>query len=120
MGDAYTKLDQALKDLIEAYTEIESELDDKHGDDEESFSTAIIEVLETAVESAIDEQDSDTRSIATILSNLSEALEQLDPSAFDAEETEDADEDEEEDEDYDIDDDDEDLEELDEEEDEDD
>lgn len=98
MADSFTKLDQALKDLIEAYTELESELDGKYGEDEEAYAAAIIEALETSIESAVDEQDSSTSVFANLLSSLSEALEQLDPAAFEEERAEEGDED------YDIDD----------------
>lgn len=99
MADSFTKLDQALKDLIEAYSALEEEFDEKYGEDEDAFSSAMIEALETSIENAIDEQDSSTSVFATVLSSLSEALEQLDPAAF-----EESEEEEEEDEDYDLDD----------------
>lgn len=88
MANTYTKLDQALKDLIEAYNELEEEVGEKYEDDEDAYAHAIIEALETSVESAIEEHDSSTTQFATILSNLTEALEQLDPSAFDEDESE--------------------------------
>lgn len=88
MASSYAKLDQALKDLIEAYTELDEELEEKYGDDEDSFSHAMIEALETSIESAIEEYDTSTSSFATVLSSLTEALEQLDPSAFDEDESE--------------------------------
>lgn len=111
MANSYTKLDQALKDLVEAYTALEEELDEKFGEDEEAYSSALVEALETSVESAIDDQDSSTSAFATMLSNLTESVELLDPSAFEGES-------EEEDEDVDIED--VDYDELDEDEDEDD
>lgn len=89
MADSFGKLDQALKDLIEAYTELEQQLDEKYGDDDEAFSNAVIEALETSIESALDDQDSDTGFFGGVLSRLSEALEQLDPAAFEGEEDED-------------------------------
>ncbi len=87
---AFANLDQALKDLIESYTELEEETEQTHGDDEDSYSQAIIEALETSVETAIEEHDVSTTTFATILSHLTEALEQLDPSAFEDEESHDA------------------------------
>lgn len=93
MASSYSKLDQALKDLIEAYTAMEEEFDEKYGDDEEAFSSAVIEALETSVESAIDDQDSSTSFFANLLSSLSEALEQLDPAAFEETTEEEDDED---------------------------
>jgi hypothetical protein len=79
-------LDQALKDLIESYAELDEETEEKFGDDEESYSHAVIEVLETSIESALEEHDISTTLFANILSNLTEALEQLDPAAFEDEE----------------------------------
>lgn len=84
-----SKLDQALIDLIEAYTALESEIDTKYADDEESYAAAMIEALETSVEAAIEDQDASTSSFASLLSSLTEALEQLDPSAFEGGEDED-------------------------------
>jgi ribonuclease E len=99
MANSFSKLHQALRDLIEAYTELEEELDEKCSDDDEAFSNEMIEALETSIESAIEEQDSSTAFFATMLASLSEGLKQVDPSAFDEEEGEEADDDAE----YDID-----------------
>ena len=82
MAKSYGKLDQALKDLVEAYLEIEEELTEKHGEDEEALAHAFIEALETSVESAMEEHDCSSGSFASMLSNLSEALEQIDSAAF--------------------------------------
>ena len=104
---AKSKLDQALIDLIEAYTELEAELDKKFADDEESYAAALIETIETSVEAAIEDQDASTGSFASLLSSMTEALEQLDPSAFEGgEEEDDDDEYEADDDDVDLDDDD--------------
>ena len=113
---AKSKLDQALSDLIEAYVALESELDEKHGDDEDSFATALVEVLETSIEAAIENQDVSTTVFASMLSTFTEALEQLDPSAFENE-GEDDEEYESDDSDYDVDDDEIDLDDDDDEED---
>jgi len=85
----YANLDQALKDLIESYTELEAVTEGNFGGDEEGFSQSIIEVLETSVETALEEHDVSTTTFATILSHLTEALEQLDPSAFEDEDAKD-------------------------------
>ena len=87
MSNPHERLDNALKDLIEAYTEIEAVLEEKHGDDEDNFSHAIIEMLEGAIEAATEEQGLSTQALAAIFSNLNEALEQLDPSAFEDDES---------------------------------
>lgn len=83
MPNSYAKLDQALSDLIEAFSELEVELDGKFSEDEESYNSALIETVEAAIENALDEQDSSTGVVASILSSLTEALEEIDPSAFD-------------------------------------
>ena len=82
MASSYSKLDQALQDLIETYTDLEAEVSDKHSQDEDSYNHAIVEVLETSIESALEEHDVTTSTFASLLSNLMEALEQLDPLAF--------------------------------------
>lgn len=89
-----SKLDQALRDLIEAYAELEQELEEKCGEDEEAFGAAVIEALETSIESAIEDQESSSGFVAAVLSSLSEALEQIDPSAFEGEEGEEDEEEE--------------------------
>lgn len=115
-----SKLDQALIDLMEAFVEIEEKMASKFGDEEDSFTNALVETLETSIEGALEETDMSTSGFATFLSCLSEALEQLDPGAFEEDEEE---EDEEEgsyevdDDDVDIDEDDSDYEDEDEEED---
>ncbi len=83
MPNSFAKLDEALSDLIEAFSDLEVELDEKFGDDEDAYSGALIETLETSIENALDEQDTSTTTVATLLSVLTEALEELDPSAFD-------------------------------------
>ena len=100
MARTNSKLDQALADLVEAFVELEQEMDEKFGDDEEGFQTAIVEALETSIETAIEEQDSTTSSFASLVSCMSEALEHIDPSAFQAEDEEEEDEESE----YDVDD----------------
>ncbi len=119
MVSSFKKLDEAIQNLIEAYTELEEEISEKVGDDEDAFSHSIIEALETSIESAIEETDFSTAGFAAILSNLTESLEELDPAAFEEE----GEEGEEDDDDYeveDVDDDEYDLEEDEEEEEEDD
>lgn len=103
MASTHKKLDTALKDLLEAYTELESELDSKYGDDEDAFTSNLVEILEGSIESAIDDQDSSTSSVASMISSLTEALETLDPSAFEGETEEEEEDDEYETEDEEID-----------------
>ena len=106
MVDSFAKLDQALKDLIEAYSELETELSGKFENDDEAFSTAVIEVLETSIEGALEEQDVETKAFANLLTLFSDALEQIDPVAFEdaVEEDEDAEGEYEDDDDLDYDD----------------
>ena len=91
MGKTTGRLQQALIDLIESYAELESKAEEQFVDDEESYAHAMVENLETSLESAIDEGDISTGQFAALLANLSEALEQLDPSAFESDEDEDED-----------------------------
>ena len=53
MPSSSAKLDQALADLIEAFTELEIELDGKFGEDEDTYTSAIIETVEAAIEKNI-------------------------------------------------------------------
>ncbi len=85
MANSTSKLDQALMDLIEAYSEIASGLAEKHGEDEDALNNALVEVLETSIDSAVEEQGFNTSQFASMLSCLTEALEQIDPSAFEDE-----------------------------------
>lgn len=85
MANSYTKLDQALKDLVEAFSGVEEELTEKHGEDEEALAHAVLEAVETSVEGALEEHDYSSSSFASLLSVLTEALEQLDPAAFEEE-----------------------------------
>ncbi|MCB0360495.1 MAG: hypothetical protein KDD44_12690, partial [Bdellovibrionales bacterium] len=64
------------------------ELEEKFGDDVDTYEHSVVEALEASIESVADEQDVSTNFVATMLSALSEALEQLDPSAFDGDEDE--------------------------------
>lgn len=95
MGNSYTKLDQALKDLIEAFRGVQGELDEKHGEDEDAYEDAVIEVLETSIETALEEEDISSHTFAEMLDLLTEALEQYDPAAFEGSAEEDYDADEE-------------------------
>lgn len=88
MSNPYSKLDQAMSALVEAYQELEISLESKHGDDLEAIENATVEALETAIDSAIEEHDSSTGSFASLVSALSDAIEALDPSAFESEEEE--------------------------------
>ena len=101
MANTVSKLDQALRDLIEAYTELEGQLQEKYAKDVDTMSSALVEAFETAIDEAIDYQDSNTGKFAELVTYLQEGLEQLDPSAF---EGGDEDEEDDDDSDYDLDD----------------
>ena len=82
MAISSSRLDQALRDLIDSYSELEAGFVGTLGEDEDSLNHALVEVCETAIESALEENDTSTTVFASMLSNLTEALEQLDPAAF--------------------------------------
>jgi hypothetical protein len=98
MAQTSNKLDQALKDLIEAYAELDEELSEKFSDDEEAYTSTMTELLETSIEGALEDQDVEPKYFANLLEFLSDSLELLDPTVFDTAEGE---EEEEEDSDYD-------------------
>ena len=103
-----TKLEQAFSELIQAFVALEEQMEKKHSDDDDAYSSAIIESVESAIDTALEEQEINTSNIAQMLAVFTEVLEEVDPAAF-----EDLGEDEDNDEDYDLDDDEE-LEEYDE------
>lgn len=81
--DKNEKLSQAIIDLIEAYSMLEDALEEKHPDDEDAYSQSLIDAVETAIDTGIEEHGSNTSAFAGLVSVMTEALEQLDPSAFD-------------------------------------
>jgi len=89
MSGASSKLEQALRDLVEAFVALEEETEEKFGDDELSYSAAIVEALEPAIENAIEDIDLSTTTVATLIDALTEALESLDPNAFESNDDED-------------------------------
>jgi hypothetical protein len=101
MADSYAKLDQAIKELVEAYAELEEDATEKHGEDEEAFGSAIVEALETSIEGAMEEYDISSGAFASLLSVMTEALEQIDPAAFEGGSEEEEDDDSDDDVDYD-------------------
>lgn len=88
MSNSVSKIDQALSDLVEAFSELEAEFSEKYADDEEALEHALAEVLETSIDSALEEHDCTPGFFATLINILSEGLEQLDPSAFGEEDDE--------------------------------
>ena len=104
------KLEQAFSELIQAFVTLEEQMEKKYSDDDDAYSSAIIENVESAIDTALEEQEINTSNIAQMLAVFTEVLEEVDPAAFE----ELGDEDEDSDEDYDLDEDEE-LEEYDEE-----
>lgn len=83
MASSTKKLNQSLVDLTSAYSELETQLSTKHGDDQEALSGALIEVLEASIDAALEEEGVSPSRFASVLTALTEALEQIDPAAFD-------------------------------------
>ena len=82
MSNAAEKIDIALKELLEAFSELEQDLDEKHGDDEDAYQSLLAETFESSIETAVEESGTSTTLVATLVSSLSEGLEALDPSVF--------------------------------------
>lgn len=83
MAKSASNLEQALIELIDAYVEIEKGANKNFGDDQDLYSNAIIDGFEASLDTAIEESEISTTQFASLLAHLSEALEQIDPSAFD-------------------------------------
>ena len=83
MSKAAEKVDTALRELLEAFAELEQDLDEKHGDDEDAYQNILAETMEGSIETAVEESGTSTTLVATLISSLSDGLESLDPSAFD-------------------------------------
>lgn len=133
---ATEKIIEALTQLVEGFAELQEKLEedfdpDVASDEDEKTETedddepaagieeAIVTELKAAVESVIENEDCAPEDLASIVSALTDALEEIDPEVFSHGEVEEEEEEEEEDEDYeDIDDDDFDDDDYDEDEDE--
>jgi len=83
MSRAAEKVDGALRDLLEAFAELEQDLDEKHGDDEDAYQSLLAETMEGSIEAAVEDSGTSTTLVATLISSLSDGLESLDPSVFD-------------------------------------
>ena len=98
MAKTNEKLVTPLKKLFNEYMALEGIMD--KDDDSEHAHDEIVGSLEAAIEAAIEAEEIDTQVVARMLSFMTEALESLDPEAFEADEEDDDDyEDEDEDED---------------------
>lgn len=128
---ATEKIIDALTQLVEGFAELQEGLendlkpaveDDDKGDDdgEVDIEDALVTEIRAAVEAVIENEDCAPEDIASIVSAVTAALEEIDPEIFAHGETESSDDDEEDDEDYDEDEDDDDDLDLDDEEEDDD
>ena len=84
MTSSVAKLDQALTDLLEAFQGVEDEMDDRAGGDRKETKQSVIEALEGSIENSLDETSSSTENFAWLITALTEALQQLDPSAIES------------------------------------
>ena len=106
------KIIEALTQLMEGYIElqesVERDFGGREGDDETELSSevdsALVTEVRAAIESVMEEEDYSAEEFASVISMVTDALEEIDPDVFDQEE-EDEEDDEDEDEDEDDDDD---------------
>lgn len=108
---AAEKIIEALTQLLEGYSELQQSLENDFGggkedEDEETaeeLDAALVTEMRAAVESVIENEDYTAEEVASVISALTDSLQEIDPDVFEAEESEES-----EDDDYDDDDDDED------------
>ncbi len=124
-SNAAEKLIEALTMLLEGYRELQESLEEDLGVEseeleDESSSEASAEVegalvteMRSVIEMVMEGEDFASEEVATLISTMTDALEEIDPDVFEADESEE-DEDEEVEEDIEIYEDDEDLDDLDE------
>ncbi len=113
---AAEKIIDALTDLLDGYKELQKALESDFGADEDTadraleMDAALITEMRAAIESLMESEDAGAEEIASIISVMTDALEEIDPNVFTPgdEDLEAADED--------ADDDDDDLDDLDEDE----
>lgn len=85
--EAYTQLQKSIRNDFGA-GEPDNDLDDTH-DLQVEIDAAIVTELRTSIETVIDTEDFAPEEIASALSSLSEALEEIDPDVFASDEEED-------------------------------
>lgn len=104
------KIIEALTQLMDGFSELqtsaEEEVDEEAEDLEEdgaagTVDAAIVNEMKLAMESVIETEDYSTEEIATLLSTMTDALEEIDPNVFSAQDEEEEEDDEAEDEDLD-------------------
>ena len=113
---AAEKIIEALTQLMEGYAELQESLEDDfgsslEGDDKVSaeLDAALVTEMRAAIESVIENEDYTAEEVASVISTMTDGLQEIDPDVFATEEDEEAedDDDDHEDDDYDEDDDDE-------------
>ena len=82
MSASNSKFDQALRDLLISYNELEDEISAKFGGDDGDFGSAISETIEASLDTAIDDSATETIQAARLATLLLGAVESLDPDAF--------------------------------------
>jgi hypothetical protein len=123
------KITEALSDLLQSYAELLEALQTEFGVTEEKegeaaeaaaeeLESSLVNEIRAALELVMDQDDYSADDIASLITSMTEALEEIDPTIFEAGSEEDGEEDE--DEDYVVEDEDEDYDEYDEDEEEDD
>ncbi|MGI6524239.1 MAG: hypothetical protein ACOX2O_02955 [Bdellovibrionota bacterium] len=99
---ASEKIIDALTQLIEGYNELQESLGydfEGHDDDEDGdmgdeninpeLEASIVSEMHSALDAVIDSEDVSAEEIAMLLSSLTEALEEIDPSVFEPDEEDD-------------------------------
>lgn len=92
MASSFDKFHNAVRDLLESYAKLEQDLEAEAEGDEEVLAASIAENAETAIESAMDDLDVEGSQVGELLSALSDALEAVDPAAFEGYEEDDSNE----------------------------
>jgi hypothetical protein len=106
------KIIEALSLLLEGYAELQEDVgdddvdidDDDEEEETEVSESGLVHEVRTAIESVMEGEDYSSADIASLLSTVTEALQEIDPSVF--EDAEEEVEEEDEDEDFEVDDDD--------------
>lgn len=118
---AVEKIIDAMNQLLEGYSELQELLEEDLGTEKEAaeegelsseVDAALVSELRTALESLVESEDYSTEELASVVSALTDALQEMDPDVFESGEEEDDDfdddddddEDDEDDEEYDEDD----------------
>jgi len=123
------KITEALSDLLQAYSELLEGLQTEFGISEDSeteaseeaadeLESSLVNEVRAALELVMDQDDYAADDIAALITSLTEALEEIDPTIFEAAEEEEDEDEEEDDEDYVVEDEEDEYDEYDEDEDE--